>query len=92
MIQAGSDAFAKRLLDEAVLAAVEADDADPSAGTQTVGGQTQQLLQAAQLVVDQDAKGLEGAGGRVEQAIVSGLEEYLEAEAPVVDAWIRGSG
>ena len=31
-------------------------------------------------------------GGRVEQAIVSGLEEYLEAEAPVVDAWIRGSG
>jgi hypothetical protein len=31
-------------------------------------------------------------GGRVEQAIVSGLEEYLEAEAPVVDAWIRRSG
>ncbi len=30
-------------------------------------------------------------GGRVEQAIVSGLEEYLEAEAPVVDAWITRS-
>ena len=26
--------------------------------------------------------------GRVEQAIVSGLEEYLAAEAPVVDRWI----
>lgn len=26
--------------------------------------------------------------GRVEQAIVSGLEEYLDAEAPVVDRWI----
>lgn len=31
-------------------------------------------------------------GSRVEQAIVSGLEEYLEAEAPVVDAWIKRSG
>lgn len=26
---------------------------------------------------------------RVEQAIVSGLEEYLEAEAPAVDRWIE---
>ena len=26
--------------------------------------------------------------GRVEKAIVSGLQEYLEAEAPRVDAWI----
>lgn len=26
--------------------------------------------------------------GRVEQAIVSGLEEYLVAEAPAVDTWI----
>lgn len=26
--------------------------------------------------------------GRVEQAIVSGLQEYLEAEAPRVDEWI----
>ena len=29
--------------------------------------------------------------GRVEQAIVSGLEEYLMAEAPAVDAWIATS-
>lgn len=29
--------------------------------------------------------------GRVESAIISGLEEYLVAEAPRVDAWIRGS-
>ncbi|MBK6855496.1 MAG: DUF2505 family protein [Microthrixaceae bacterium] len=29
---------------------------------------------------------------RVEQAIVSGLEEYLMAEAPALDAWIRGPG
>lgn len=29
--------------------------------------------------------------GRVERAIVSGLEEYLEAEAPVVDGWIRST-
>ncbi|NLT26397.1 MAG: mannose-6-phosphate isomerase, class I, partial [Microbacteriaceae bacterium] len=28
--------------------------------------------------------------GRVERAIVSGLEEYLVAEAPAVDAWIAG--
>lgn len=28
--------------------------------------------------------------GRVENAIVSGLEEYLVAEAPAVDAWIAG--
>lgn len=28
--------------------------------------------------------------GRVEKAIVSGLEEYLVAEAPVVDSWIAG--
>ncbi|MBA3282609.1 MAG: DUF2505 family protein, partial [Acidimicrobiia bacterium] len=27
-------------------------------------------------------------GGRVEQAIVSGLEEYLVAEAPAVDAYL----
>jgi len=27
-------------------------------------------------------------GGRVEQAIVSGLEEYLTAEAPAVDAYL----
>ncbi|MCB0977595.1 MAG: DUF2505 family protein [Acidimicrobiales bacterium] len=26
--------------------------------------------------------------GRVEEAIVSGLREYLEAEAPAVDAWL----
>ncbi len=29
-------------------------------------------------------------GGRVEQAIVSGLEEYLVAEAPAVDAYLAG--
>lgn len=29
--------------------------------------------------------------GRVEHAIVSGLEEYLTAEAPAVDAWIAGA-
>lgn len=28
-------------------------------------------------------------GGRVEKAIVSGLQEYLEAEAPAVDAYLR---
>lgn len=27
--------------------------------------------------------------GKVEQAIVSGLEEYLIAEAPAVDTWLR---
>lgn len=30
--------------------------------------------------------------GRVEQAIVSGLGEYLDAEAPAVDAWIAAQG
>jgi hypothetical protein len=29
-------------------------------------------------------------GGRVEQAIVSGLAEYLEAEAPAVDRYLAG--
>lgn len=29
--------------------------------------------------------------GKVEGAIISGLEEYLVAEAPRVDAWITGS-
>lgn len=29
-------------------------------------------------------------GGKVEQAIVSGLEEYLVAEAPAVDAYLAG--
>ena len=27
--------------------------------------------------------------GKVEQAIVSGLEEYLIAEAPAVDTWLE---
>ena len=29
--------------------------------------------------------------GRVEKAIISGLEEYLRAEAPAVDRWIAGA-
>ena len=28
--------------------------------------------------------------GQVERAIVSGLDEYLQAEAPAVDRWIAG--
>jgi hypothetical protein len=49
--------------------------ADPTGARRTVAGE---LTVQALLVA-----------GRVERAIVSGLEEYLAAEAPVVDEWIR---
>ena len=67
-VHAAADAVTERLLDEAVLAAVEADDPDAAARTQAVGGDAQQLAQGAKLVVDQDAQGLERAGGGVQGA------------------------
>ena len=60
--------LAEGVLDEAVFAAVEADNADAAAGAEAIGGDSQQFLEGGQFVIDENPQGLKGAGGRVEGA------------------------
>jgi len=65
LIYAIFDAVAKRLLDEAVFAAVETDYTDSASRTQAVWGNSQKLSQASEFVIDQYSQGLKRTCGRV---------------------------
>ena len=58
-------------LDHPILERVEADDHQPAARPQAVGQLGQQALELAQLVVDGDAQGLEGARGWIPVALAA---------------------
>ena len=60
------------LFDLAVFAAVEGDEPDATAGLETVRGDSKQLRETAEFVVDQDPQRLERSGSRVRYAMTRG--------------------
>src|SRR5688500_14173983 len=65
-VDAAAEAVAEGVLDAGVFAAVEADDRGDAAGPEDLGQDGQEAFEVGHLAVDEDAQGLERAGGGVQ--------------------------